>query len=86
MESNGQSLDIYPNPVRNTLFVEIRTAIKDDVAVRIVDASGKTVRQENREISGHAAFSINMSNMPAGMYSLQVKGKGTEMIKRFIKH
>ena len=85
MDNNGQSLDIYPNPVKNTLFVEIRTFGREEVTVRVVDAAGKVVRNENREISGHAAFSISMANMPAGVYSMQVNGKGTAMIKRFIK-
>jgi len=85
MDVSVSKLNIYPNPVINKLFIEMQSDIRDVVVIKIFDASGKSIRQESRVIEGNSAFTLNLENIASGVYSLQVTGKNTAAVKRFIK-
>ena len=85
MDVSVSKLNIYPNPVINKLFIEMQSDIRDVVVIKIFDATGKTIRQESRVIEGNSAFTLNLENIASGVYSLQVTGKNTAAVKRFIK-
>ena len=85
MDVSVSKLNIYPNPVINKLFIEMQSDIRDVVVIKIFDATGKNIRQESRVIEGNMAFTMNLENIASGVYSLQVTGKNTAAVKRFIK-
>ena len=93
--SNGNSLDfirsfdtgattfeddfmIYPNPVKgNTLFVKLQ---ENPVATyRVLNMLGQTI------IKGDLTKEINVSNLKAGMYFIEVNDGEETMTKKFIK-
>jgi hypothetical protein len=78
-------LSIYPNPVKDILFVETDNTVKEDAAVTITDAAGKTVWLQNKVIEGHLAFSINVAALPKAIYTLSVQKKSGTSSVQFIK-
>ncbi|WP_452602707.1 InlB B-repeat-containing protein [Pontimicrobium sp. MEBiC06410] len=71
-----ENISIYPNPVRNTLFIELKETL---VSMEIFNVVGKKVLES--EIS-----SINVSNLSSGLYFLKVHTKDGKIgVKRFAK-
>lgn len=67
-------ITLYPNPVNNTLFVEGAELSKGWSMVTLEGKNVGHLCQENSQ-------SIDVSNLPTGVYLLQVNG----VVKRFIK-
>ena len=77
----SQPIDIYPNPVVDTLY--IRAGSDSQGHVRITSASGSTVFDDDISVSIFDPAAIDMSALPGGMYVLTVEYEGT-VIKRSI--
>lgn len=76
-----QDMDIYPNPVSTTLSV--RPASDRTISVELVNAVGATVYTEASVAVGpFKPLSIDMSEMPGGVYALFVNGQRFTVVKR----
>jgi uncharacterized delta-60 repeat protein len=75
------NLVAYPNPVRNTLNLQVRTAA-GPVLVRVLDATGRTVKQQEvRSNGGTLALPLDLSSLNKGVYILSVNGQSLQLIK-----
>lgn len=81
VRDGSQPIDIYPNPVVDTLY--IRAGSDSQGHVRITSASGSTVFDDDISVSIFDPAAIDMSALPGGMYVLTVEYEGT-VIKRSI--
>jgi hypothetical protein len=69
---------IYPNPVKDELYIETRLNIKE---ISIFDIYGKTVKQ----IQGKAV-SIPVDELPSGVYFVKITtGEGVLPVKKVVK-
>jgi hypothetical protein len=71
LNSNGNSIQVYPNPVKHTLYLVGAT---ESTSISIFDMSGKAV------IVGQGE-SINVESLPNGMYIISAEGKKVKFIK-----
>lgn len=80
-------LNIFPNPVVNTLNIKWEDRWAGDVVIEIVALNGSTVRRYDIEDVQLKAYSeLDLSNLPTGAYFLHVSGKeGTSSVIKFIK-
>ncbi|WP_400075735.1 T9SS type A sorting domain-containing protein [Winogradskyella sp. R77965] len=69
------SLEIYPNPVNNILFIKSKNSID---RIEILNFQGKKVTVINSD-------KINMSSLSSGIYILKIKSGNTETFKKIIK-
>ena len=75
---------IFPNPVQNTLF--INTYNKTEKATfQISDAAGRKVKGLNISLNGNSSFAIPISQLPKGIYTLQLRTASKTETKQFIK-
>ncbi|MGG9964261.1 T9SS type A sorting domain-containing protein [Ferruginibacter sp. SUN106] len=64
-------LKTFPNPVKQTLFVNVNTRIASPIFIKIFDSKGALVlTQNNKLLSGNNQLNINMANLAAGIYSI----------------
>jgi hypothetical protein len=79
IESINGALRIYPNPVKDVLYIEHGQAKTD--RLEIFDITGKTlVREED-----YAEQSLRVSNLKAGVYILRVTVNGETSVHKIIK-
>lgn len=71
---------VYPNPAKNTLYVEVPATGVQQVVV--TDMAGNVVQSF---ISSEPKIEINTSTLPAGMYMLQLNGNGQKASVKFTK-
>ncbi len=69
---------IYPNPVKETLFIDYSNEIKNMI---ILNSSGVIVKKENQDIK-----EINVSSLPAGIYIIIIQTGEEYYRNKFIKN
>ena len=73
---------VYPNPARGVLKVSFREELQNhQVNYRIVNSIGR-IELENLEHG--KTFSINLANLPSGIYFLQLQFNGKSISKLFV--
>ncbi len=77
---------ISPNPAQNVLHVTGSFTQSDFMVWQVQDAAGKIVKQQTGEISGSQyELSIDISNLPKGIYYMVIKKGNDTAAKKFIK-
>ena len=74
-----ETLDIYPNPVNDRLYIETENNVKN---VTIFDIFG---RQQQLSAISSQPYVINVSNLTSGIYFVKINTTNGEIVKRFVK-
>lgn len=83
---NPDSLQIYPNPVFDLARVQFSLARRGGVDLRVIDTSGRTVKQIRKEgIFGPNSSSLDLSDLRPGIYHLLLVQKGKKISRKFVK-
>jgi len=77
-----QNVHIYPNPVRDRLFVEFENQYENEGLILIYSPLGKLVK---KEVLDDKRESIYLAGLQKGIFTLLINIKGQKIIKRFIK-
>ncbi|MBV4357065.1 T9SS type A sorting domain-containing protein [Pinibacter aurantiacus] len=78
----------YPNPIKDQLYFTLKSSeIKGVVKARVLDASGKVVKQMNFEKSTSVSNqSIQLPGLQSGIYILELsQDNGWQSVHRFVK-
>lgn len=70
-------IHVYPNPVVNRLSADIYLDDGENISIRLLSSMGTIVRQiiPGKKSSGKQHIEIDVSNLPRGIYTLQVTDK-----------
>jgi endoglucanase len=72
-------LDIYPNPVKERLFLKNAVGVEK---VSVYNLQGKALLEKSVQ---HSEMSIDVSGLPPGIYLIRTEGKGTPVTRKIIK-
>lgn len=85
-EENGL-INIYPNPISDILYIDLTTISASPVTLKISDMTGRLIKQVHfnatKELNSN---SINFSDLPKGIFTLQVFENGIVTHVRKIEH
>jgi hypothetical protein len=76
---------IYPNPAKDRLTVSFPEEITGEMNITVSDLSGKLLMQSSAPIK-FGRINLNVSEIPAGMYFLQVNNQQQSDTKKLIIH
>ena len=76
-ENNDGNLIVYPNPSSDQLTIN---ANMDIHSIQIIDITGKTVKSFNNKLT-----TIDIANLSAGVYFIQLIGEENTITKKFVK-
>jgi len=78
---------IYPNPVRETLTLEIGTSNTDPVTVQVFDTKGALVLKKQISVTGtgRQVVEVNTNDLNPGLYLLSVEGTDLKYSEKFRK-
>ena len=69
---NNTTIKTYPNPVVNTLYLNINVAETKQVAMAIYNSHGKVCLQKNITLaSGYNSVPVNVATLPSGTYFIK---------------
>ncbi len=83
----NSALTLFPNPVEDVLNINIQSENNQKVESVILDLSGRKIinlDQIDQLTEGNNSFRIELNNLPAGVYLLEIKGEATKTVQRFI--
>jgi len=80
INSNELSMNIYPNPVSNTIFVELPT-LESAATVDIITMQGSLVKRKNI----FRKEEISVTDLPQGIYYVVANFNNKRAVEKFIK-
>jgi PKD repeat protein len=89
-DQNHPALDagkIYPNPVGETIYLELNASVSGNIVADIIDLQGRIILSEKLSVSnGSTRITLNAGNLVKGAYLLRISADGYQPIQRkFIK-
>ncbi|MCF8227711.1 MAG: PKD domain-containing protein [Bacteroidales bacterium] len=79
--------DIYPNPVSNTLNIDVEMKEASRLEFNIISLTGQYMQKRNFELYQSESIDLNTSSLKAGMYLLEIITEDDFKIsKRFVKY
>ncbi len=78
-EIANTTITVFPNPTTSILNIDFSNAVTIDKVV-VVDATGKTVLQQNQNTS-----QINVENLTAGLYIIEAFSGNEKFTSKFVK-
>ena len=80
----SDALQLYPNPaVSGTIYFDYEFAGTESAAVRVADATGKTVLVKDITGSGMQTVQVDVSALNAGLYIMEISTGGRRGISKF---
>lgn len=79
-ESNS-TLNVYPNPASRAVSFQWQNT--ENATVQLIDISGKIILSRNADIQA-GSNDLDLTSIPAGVYSLQVSNDSATMIERLV--
>jgi hypothetical protein len=85
--ADNTAISTYPNPVKDQLYFTVKGDVKGVIRARILDASGKLVKQINFEKNNNISNQyIQLPGLQAGIYVLELsQDNGWRSVRRFVK-
>jgi Secretion system C-terminal sorting domain/Immunoglobulin domain len=84
IENNDPTFEIFPNPANDFFIIDFQKSKNSFETIQITDIYGKIVKQLFYESNQSFQFSINLENIPAGIYSINVYSKKSIQSKKLI--
>ena len=82
IEELSSSINIYPNPVDNELFLATELRVEE---IAIYDVYGRqTMRQQVNETTSQQV--VDVADLDAGVYFVNIKTENGNVVKRFVKN
>ncbi|MEM6342318.1 MAG: FG-GAP-like repeat-containing protein [Bacteroidota bacterium] len=79
----AQSMKLYPNPVSSQVRLDFVQLISFE-SVEVLDLSGRLVQLE--EVNQFVqSYTLDLAEMPEGVYFLRIQAEGTSFIRKFVK-
>lgn len=81
---NENGIVLYPNPANEKMFLKLSDADKKIVSIQLTDITGKSIKTISYDNLPEDK-SIDIADLPGGMYVLSIVSESGTSIKKFIK-
>ena len=86
LERNERKMTVYPNPSFGDLNIEYTSTNEEDIQLKIVDKAGRVQWLQQRDVvEGFNNLKLDISELPAGMYYLELSSSNIQLQERIIK-
>jgi len=82
---NNNNISISPNPVDEILTITHDIHVGVPMRLQIIDLNGRTLYENFYEKNYAQNFQVNVRELPAGLYFVQLFTRNEMMIERFVK-
>lgn len=76
------SFNIYPNPVKDYIYVEVESNVEEIV---VYNMAGLVVYSQQSALDGQQPLAINISDLDSGVYFVKLRINGNEVMKKVVK-
>jgi len=82
--SGDVSLNIYPNPNQGVFTVTVSSANHITGTMSVSDQLGRIIKTQNIDVTGTKQLPMELGNLSAGAYLLEINTGGGRSVKQFI--
>ena len=82
-ELNGNSISVFPNPVNDFLKINMEQTISSVINIELINTSGQRVLK-NKINAGERELTININEIPSGIYFLKIMDKGKMILQKIM--
>lgn len=80
------SVELYPNPTKDYLNIELVSKENVEVAIHIYNIQGQRIQSEIKDLtSGNQAIQVNVNDLDNGSYILNLEFNGERHVESFVK-
>ena len=85
--SMDNSVEVFPNPATNQITIQFTTATKQNVVIEIKNELGQRVKMiGSKQLTiDKNEMIVNIADLPAGVYFVQIQDQNNTINKKFIK-
>jgi len=83
-EIDIDNLTVFPNPSRGMFTIKFMTALSNDIKISVYDIQGRNIYTNNYKTTGNFNQNINLNNVQAGLYLLEVNDGFRKTTKKII--
>ena len=85
--SSDNGLKLFPNPVKNDLDLSYTLETQNNVEISVFDLTGRKILRalNQKQDAGNHQLTADMSCLSNGIYLLEMKTDGSQLVKKFIK-
>ena len=80
----GVELSVFPNPASDVLTVSVITDRTDRMEMRLVSVDGREVMRSDVQIAGSRILSVDVNNVPAGFYFLELRSDSGVLTQKVV--
>src|SRR6187455_1361381 len=77
-------LNIFPNPATNKITMQVKNFSPGMVSVKILDAKGKIMREDNRLLTNGSEDVVMFLSLKAGIYIILVSDQGKSARRKLL--
>ena len=86
---NSFEVDVYPNPASNSIFLNVKTGVDQEINYSIFNYFGTSVLSNNitaNEKGQIVDYEIDLSSLTNGLYLIRIKVGNEFISKQFFKN
>ncbi len=84
-ETDLSEMTLAPNPVHNQLNISCKVSTNAEIQLSILDITGKIIRQDILEAADFSNVQLDVSELGAGFYVVQLRSKNVLISDKFVK-
>lgn len=78
--------NVYPNPFRDELFIDLESPLSADAKVEMIGIDGRSFPVNGEDLaSGSEQIRVNTAQVPAGTFILQIRSDGKVFQEKIVK-
>ena len=78
------SLNIYPNPAKDKVFVEVSNSNNSRMSIELMSLDGRVLYENSSAVSGKLTFSINLNEYASGIYMIKAVSENKTLIQKLV--
>ncbi len=85
INSDALQLEVSPNPATNYLNVQVDSSIQDDFTMNVLSLNGQLMQSRAWSLSSNNSVDLDISDLPAGMYFIQLSNESYSTTTKWVK-
>ena len=85
-ENELQGINIYPNPSLGDLYIDFESPIRSTGKIELLTSSGRKIIAQQSFGVGETLLTLDVQQLPDGIYFLKIKSEGQFVVKKWVKY
>ena len=81
---NLKRFNLYPNPARSSVFIDIKLIEKEDLSIQLINTLGEIIKENTYGMINSEHIEIDTKNLVSGMYTVHLTMGNNSVSKKLI--